>query len=482
MTPSVALVMLHRFGLGPRPGDLAHVSADPRSFLEAELNSKTAALIRDDALLSAADSIVTFRDAMAKDHAAKIKARSTGAKGSAAASMTAAPMPSMMNGVTPGGNVPPGFHPRDQIVATETRARLKAALAHRVGFVERLVWFWSNHFAVSINKSFTVRASAGAMEREAIRPHILGRFSDMLLAVELHPAMLVYLDNVRSIGPNSPAGKNRRRGLNENLAREILELHTLGVAGGYTQTDVTNLARILTGWGIVGMRSRRDGRGSTVFNAGLHEPGAFPLLGKTYPEGGEEQARAALTDLARHPSTARFLATKLVKHFVADKPPPALVDKLAKVYQDTEGDLAAVSLALIQAPEAWSNDTRKFRSPQEFLVAALRLFNETDGGANFATTRSYLIWLRLMGQPLWAPAGPNGFPDTAADWGSPESIKLRLQIAVRFAERANGDARKLLDAAFGQDVSSDTRATITRAASRSQAISLLLMAPEFQWR
>jgi uncharacterized protein (DUF1800 family) len=230
------------------------------------------------------------------------------------------------------------------------------------------------------------------------------------------------------------------------------------------------------------MKGRQANPGSTVFNPNLHEPGAFSLLGKTYAEGGEEQARTALMDIARHPSTARFLATKLARHFVADKPPQALVDKLAKIYQETDGDLAAVSFALIRAPEAWSTETRKLRSPQEFLVAALRLFHEPGREADFATTRSFLTWLRLMGQPLWTPPGPNGFPDTAADWGSPESIKLRLQIAVRFAGRAEGDARSLLDTAFGADVSADTRNTVARAASRSQAISLLLMSPEFQWR
>src|SRR5437763_899368 len=206
-------------------------------------------------------------------------------------------------------------------------ARIGAALGAELGFVESLVWFWSNPFCVSAAKG-GVRPLCGAYEREAIRAHVLGRFADMLVAVETHPAMLVYLDNARSIGPESVAGRNRRKGLNENLAREILELHTLGVRAGYTQDDVTSFAKVITGWTLVPPRQDPDRGGEFLFNPRMHEPGALGVMGKSYAEGGIEQGRAVLLDLARHPATARHIAEKLARAFVADAPPPALVEIL----------------------------------------------------------------------------------------------------------------------------------------------------------
>jgi len=236
-----------------------------------------------------------------------------------------------------------------RLYRAEAMARITTTMDVAPGFVERLVWFWSNHFAVSVQKGGPVRATAGAFEREAIRPHVLGRFADMLLAVETHPTMLLYLDNQASVGPNSPAGQRRGKGLNENLAREILELHTLGVEDGYAQADVTSLAKILTGWTIAGPEGRLGAPGTCVFNPNAHEPADHRLLGRTYPNRGSEQIRAALLDLARHPATARHVALKLARHFVADDPPPTLVTKLAMRFRDTDGDLAAVALALLDA-------------------------------------------------------------------------------------------------------------------------------------
>lgn len=213
--------------------------------------------------------------------------------------------------------------------------------------------FWSNHFCIGATKSNMSRIMAGAYEREAIRPHIFGRFEDMLIAAESHPAMLDFLDNRQSVGPNSPAGRRRGRGLNENLAREILELHTLGVSGGYAQADVTNLARIITGWTVVGREGVLGFPGSFAFNAGLHEPGVTPLLGRRYDQPGKAQGIAALTDLARHPATARFIAMKLARHFVTDVPPHALIDKLALTFRQSGGDLPSVYRALIEDDAAW---------------------------------------------------------------------------------------------------------------------------------
>ena len=195
---------------------------------------------------------------------------------------------------------------------------------------------------------------AGSFEREAIRPHVLGRFGDMLVAVEQHPAMLFFLDNEQSLGPSSRAGINRHRGLNENLAREIMELHTLGVNGGYTQDDVTSFARVITGWTFAGRQGVLGAAGSFVFNANAHEPGAQRVLGKIYEANGVAQGEAVLADIACHPSTATFISTKLARHFVADDPPPALVAKLQDIFVRTDGDLRLLANALIDADEAWT--------------------------------------------------------------------------------------------------------------------------------
>ena len=362
---------------------------------------------------------------------------------------------------------------------TEALARFQRATLVEAGFVERLVTFWSNHFCVSASKGGNVRILAGAFEREAIRPHVLGRFADMLLAVEQHPAMLLFLDNQQSLGPNSRAGINRKRGLNENLAREILELHTLGVGGGYRQEDVTSLARIITGWTLVGPEGRLGEPGTFVFNVNAHEPGPHALLGKTYADTGLTQGHDALKDLARHPSTAKFIATKLVRHFVADDPPPALVARLAQRFAKTDGDLKAVALELLDADEAWKAPLTKIRSPYEAVIASGRMLARVP-----EQPLRYLGNLNVLGQPLWSPAGPNGFADTNDIWASPEGIKLRLDLAAQIASRTGDafDARELIEVIAGGAASKETQQTIERAESRQQAMALLLMSPEFQRR
>jgi uncharacterized protein (DUF1800 family) len=356
---------------------------------------------------------------------------------------------------------------------------LQRAMLSESGFTERLVVFWSNHFCISANKGELARMWAGSFEREAIRPHVLGRFSDMLKAVEQHPAMLFFLDNQQSLGPDSRAGQNRKRGLNENLAREIMELHTLGVGGGYTQDDVTSLARIITGWTFAGRQGQLGTPGSFVFNANAHQPGAQLLLGKTYADDGVAQGEAALEDIAHHPSTAKFIATKFARHFVADEPPPALVARLQDVFRKTDGDLKALATTLVDSDEAWQAPPTKIRSPYEFLVAIGRLLSQIPEDP----TR-YIGGLNLLGQPLWTPAGPNGFPDTNAAWAAPEGMKLRLDISAQVASRLgdNVDPRDLLELAAADAASVETRRTIERAESRQQALALLLMSPEFQRR
>jgi len=291
--------------------------------------------------------------------------------------------------------------------------------------------------------------------------------------------MLFFLDNQQSLGPDSRAGQNRNRGLNENLAREILELHTLGVGGGYSQDDVTSLANIITGWTYAGRLGQLGAPGTFVFNANAHQPGAQRVMGKIYDASDVTQGEAVLADLARHPSTAKFIAGKFARHFVADDPPPALVARLADVFARTGGDLKALAMALVDSEDAWKAPLAKMRSPYEFLVASGRLLAQIPNDPG-----RYLGALNTLGQPLWAPAGPNGFPDSNAAWAAPEGMKLRLDISAQIASRlADGiDPRDLLELIAADAASSETRRTIERAESRQQALALLLMSPEFQRR
>jgi uncharacterized protein (DUF1800 family) len=258
-----------------------------------------------------------------------------------------------------------------------------------------------------------------------------------------------------------------------------MELHTLGVGSGYTQEDVTSLARIITGWSFAGRQGQVGAPGSFIFNANAHQPGAQTLLGKVYEANGLAQGEAALADIARQPATAKFIATKFVRHFIADDPPPALVARLETVFKTTDGDLKAMTLALVDADEAWSAPLSKIRNPYEFLVASGRLLARVPDDPGF-----YLGSLNTLGQPLWTPAGPNGFPDTVAAWAAPEGMKLRLDISAQLASRIgnNLDPRELLDLVAADAASAETRRTIERAESRQQALALLLMSPEFQRR
>jgi uncharacterized protein (DUF1800 family) len=368
---------------------------------------------------------------------------------------------------------------QQRVFLAEAKARFSGTIHEpRVGFGERLVMFFANHFAISANKGPRVRVIAGAFEREAIRPYVFGRFADMLLAVETHPAMLFFLDNQQSFGPNSRAGQKRKLGLNENLGREIVELHTLGVDGGYTQSDVTSLARMITGWTVVGREGRLGDPGSFTFFPNAHEPGSQTFLGKTYADTGFEQGKAALLELARHPATATHIAAKLARHFVADTPPPALVQNLAKTFRDSDGDLAAVALALIRAKEAWAQDQAKLRSPLEFSIALLRAT-----GAKPEPQR-VLGGLNAMGQPYWQPSGPNGFPDTVEAWASPEGIEMRMDVANAAAAKAANDIDPpaFLEARLGPLLSAETRSAVARAESRAQGLAIAFMSPEFQRR
>ncbi|WFP63088.1 DUF1800 family protein [Mesorhizobium sp. WSM4904] len=474
--PDPALVALNRFGLGARPDDdLGKIAADPRGYLKAELKQQDIALIPADASKNAGllDSAAAIQASMAA--AAERKAARD-----AKAAPAMQPATDTANNPTDAKEKPVAPPVEADIYRDEAQARFDRALGAAPGFVERLVGFWSNHFCISVAKGQIVRACAGAFEREAIRPFVLGRFADMLLAVEHHPAMLFYLDNQQSIGPDSRAGKRRGRGLNENLAREILELHTLGVGSGYAQADVTSFAGMLTGWTMAGRRGRLGEPGTFVFNANAHQPGEAVLLGKTYPAGGMGQAEAALNDIARQPATARHIATKLARHFLADDPSPQSVAHLAEVFTKTDGDLRALALALVDQPEAWSMPLTKLRSPFDYVVAVRRAIGASAGNEPQRTLR----WLRALGEPLWQPPGPNGFSDRTDNWASAEGLKTRLDIAWQAARQADnvGNPDAMLSTLIGASASAETREAIARAESKQQGLALLLMAPEFQRR
>ena len=479
-----AALALHRFGVSPRPGSIAAIASDPRGALLADLDRVSAGRISDADLLSSGPA---WRAAFAYQESQRLARRAERAMQQANAQAAGGASPDMKPADQPGkppdqpgaAAAPrpnPGPGVPQQIYLDEAKTRFNAALGAEIGFVERLVWFWSNHFCVSADKG-NVRQICGAYEREAIRAHVLGRFGDMLLAVESHPAMLIYLDNARSIGPDSLAGLRQKRGINENLAREILELHTLGVRSVYTQEDVTRFANVITGWTLVGMREDPARGGEFEFNARTHQPGAQMVIGKSYPDTGVEQGRAVLAALARHPSTAKHVATKLVRHFVADEPPPALVERLAKRFLATQGDLKEVAKTLVTSPEAWESPRAKLKRPGEWIIGALRAvgFTPPDIGLMMQAHN-------LLGEPLWRPSAPKGFTDESAPWL--DGLAQRLDIANQLARRVGGqaDPREVFEEALAPLASTETRQAITRAESRPQALALLFMAPEFQRR
>jgi len=502
LDPIEAAVALHRFGFGPRAGSIAALASDPRGALLSELDRPNAGQIANAGLMpsgqisrvafefnqerQAKERVEARRKEAEKQEAAKraaegaamdngameksMEAKSMEAKSMEAKSMEAKSMEAPAPAAPP--NPPPQTPMRENFIR-EGKAHYDAAINAEIGFVERLVWFWSNHFCV--NADATVQA--GAYEREAIRPHVLGRFVDMLLAAEGHPAMLVYLDNVQSTGPNSVAGINQTRGLNENLAREILELHTLGVRTVYTQEDVTSFAKVITGWTLLTTDTNPHHGGEFLYHPRMHEPGAQTVLGKSYRDTGQEQGRSVLTDLARHPATAKHIATKLARHFIADEPPAALVERLTQKFTETEGDLWEVSKALLAAPESWAPERAKIKRPSEWYVAMRRAagFSDSPPGPILQGTNR-------LGEPLWRPPAPRGFSDDNGAWL--DGLAHRLDSANAFAQNtaARLDPNAVMETALGPLASPETRQAVARAESKAQALTFVLMAPEFQRR
>ena len=476
MSTRDAATALRRFGLGARTGEIRRIAGDPRAFILQGLSRANAALIGDELKPSHA-TFAAAREAQRQQRLARAAAKAAPAT-SADTAMPSEKLPE--SAVPPAASAPSLTKPRQirrEAFLDEAIARFTHATTTDAAFLERLVMFWSNHFCVSANKG-GLRGIAGAYEREAIRPHILGRFADMLLAVEQHPAMLIYLDNAQSIGPNSRAGLNRSRGLNENLAREILELHTLGADGGYSQEDVTNLARILTGWTVGTLDAPRAELGRFFFAPARHEPGDWTVLGKRYRARGRGTGEDVLRDLARHPATARRVAVKLARHFVSDTPPAALVQRIESTFLDTGGDLAAVAKALIESPQAWEAPPAKVLPPYDFLVAVAR------GLGLEPRPQEMLRLTNLLGQPLWRPPAPVGWPDTDDAWAAPSALRERLRIAEVAARQAGGlaDPRLVAEDILGDAMRTPTRQAVARAETREQGVEILIMSPEFQRR
>lgn len=540
-----AAIALTRFGLGARPGEIQRLN-DPRGWLEGQIRSSGAAnpsgpsensVERMQAFLDyqrdaqqvrqarqdmppAAAGEPTAQPAMDMPAAPRRQQRRAQRMSSQAAPMAPQTMPPAASDPAQ-TQAQAAFDARAasrrdlvQDTAREFLARTQLGATTDAGFAERWALFWANGFTVSATK-FQSAVFMGQYEREAIRPHVFGKFEDLAVAAEQHPAMLLYLDQAQSIGPDSRAGQRRNAGLNENLAREIMELHTVGADGGYTQGDVTEFARALTGWSVPAPRDqgmdlvranaaagaqgfggggRREqalyargvqaavrgepGLNGFVYRAIVHEPGERTVLGKTYAAGEKDQGEAILRDLANSPRTARRLARKIAVHFVADDPPPSLVDRLEQAWTRSGGDLAIVARALVTAPESWSPQPAKIKTPYEFIVSAHRALNTSP--QRVQPLQQALV---AMGQPAFAAPSPEGWPDTAADWAGPDALVKRLDWSKTVADLAQvADPNTVAANALGARLSERTRLAVARAESRPEALTLFLMSPEFQRR
>jgi len=381
----------------------------------------------------------------------------------------------------------------NQATRDDRYIRLRTALATGRPFAEHLVWFWANHFTVSAAKG-KARGLVGSFERDAIRPHIANTFEEMLRASTTHPAMLQYLDNQHSAGPNSPhvtrarggyrdmKGVDKVRGLNENLARELMELHTLGEArndgsAAYTQADVTAMAAVLTGW-----RPPQDTpgpRARPIFDASWHEPGSKQVMGRSLPEG-PGALDEALHMLATHPATARHVCARMATHFVADEPPPALVERMVSAWQRSGGQLAQVTQAMVTAPESWAPTAAKLRTPEEFAICGLRMLGQT-GELVAVSADAGIVG---MGQEVQGAPSPAGWPERSEEWLGPEAMWTRVEWAQQLARRLGGhqDARTIARQALGEGLSERTARQLSQAADGEQALTMLLLAPEIQRR
>jgi uncharacterized protein (DUF1800 family) len=460
-------IAANRFGLGARPGELRAIGADPRGWLTEQIR-RPPPLADELERLASSEKVLQEFFGQREERKAERKTRKK------------EPAPDAAGVV---GSIRKTLLPH-YLAQAEARARM--AIRSAASFHERLVQFWTNHFAVSVDKPICL-GLAGTLENEAVRPNVTRRFIDLLRAVEKHPAMIAYLDNQYSVGPNSSlartaarrrAAAGRKIDINENLAREILELHTLGVNGGYTQADVTTFAKVITGWSIGGGQGPLAGGvpGRFHFRENVHEPGAQTLLGKTYRQEGIAQGEAVLADLAAHASTARFLASKLVRHFVADDPPGACVDRVAEAYRKSEGDLPTMYRALIACDAAWTSAGSKYKTPQDFAYSAYRGL-----AVEPKEQRTLLTPFELLGQRPYSPGSPAGWPDTSRDWDGADALMKRVEWTVALAGRVASThaPQSAAQDMLGPLATEQLLDSLNRAASSAQGLSILLLSPQF---
>jgi uncharacterized protein (DUF1800 family) len=455
---AAAAIAANRFGLGAKPGDLDTIGSDPRGWLNAQLSGAPPLL--------AAPGLKSVTEILGE--AFQLRGERREAKQN--------PSPDKLQAAFK--KLPQFYRP---IYIAEVQARLRNAVATPRPFAERLVYFWSNHFAVSVDKPI-VTGIAGSLERDAIRPHVLGNFYDMVRAVEQHPGMLLYLDNQRSVGPNSvqaqrAAKRDRTLGLNENLAREIMELHTLGVDGGYTQADVTSFAKVLTGWSL-GLGDIKDQgvAGAFMFRPLIHEPGAQTVYGHSYRQADVGQGEAVLKDLSTAPATAKHIATKLARHFIADDPPARAVVQISTAFEKSGGDLPATYRAVIACQEAWSNSQSKFKTPQDYVLSVYRGLE-----IPVAERADSILPFETLGQRQFSPGSPAGYPDRSDDWDGASALMKRIEFADAMAQALSSPPKvsELGPQLLGATYTNETRTSISRAASTSQGLTLLLTSPEF---
>jgi uncharacterized protein (DUF1800 family) len=482
-----AVIAANRFGLGARPGELSKIGADPRGWLKAQLAGTR--------MLPAVIQSLTSSDQVFAAQVEMVQQRREARKAAAENDSPATRPDAALRNRT-GRNV------IQENYLAQVAARYQVATHSEESFRERLVHFWTNHFAVSMDKN-VVAAIAGTLENEAIRPNLHLSFFDLLLAADSHPAMILYLDNQASMGPHSQlaqlaqlvkrrgnragAGQERKIDINENLGREILELHTLGVNGGYTQADVTTFAKILTGWSIGGEQGRLGNAnrlpagevGKFVFREGLHEPGTQTLLGKRYSEAGVNQPKAVFRDLSRHPATAKFIATKLARHFIADAPAATAVERIAKAFMDSEGHLPTVHAAVVDSAEAWAQVHAKFKTPHEFVVSTFRALDHVPD-----RSAQVLQPFELLGQRPYSPGSPAGWDDIAGRWDGSDALMKRIEWATQVAQRvgARQSPVQLAEQTLGDALSEHTRMALNGAADAAQGTTLWLVSPEFQRR
>jgi uncharacterized protein (DUF1800 family) len=460
-------IAANRFAYGANPATIAAMGQDPRNWLLAQLQAMS--LVQLNKVTQGQWSSKQALEAAAKYKQKKDQLEQTAAIQDADKDQDTAELKKVSPVISMSDKQQLNRHIEDL-----TEFTIRQAIQSDVPFYWHLVDFFSNHFSVS-SSNLIMRALAPTMDLEAIAPNITGRFSDMLFAVQSHPAMLHYLNNVQSVGPNTPlATKRKNKGLNENLAREILELHTLGVKSTYKQADVTELAKAITGWSVGGFK-RGESMGF-LFREPVHEPGTRQILAKTYAQKGVEQGKAILFDLANHRDTAKHVSSKLVRHFVSDEVDESQVEAMIQSWLNSQGDLTQVITTMLQHPASWTTTNRKLKTPRELVISVCRSAQIESLRPNFIRS------LTTMGQKPFNAGSPAGYKDTQDAWSGPAAMLSRIEWSAYVSRTLILDPEQFARQALGPLLRDTTLAYIKKAESKEQALTLLMMSPEFQRR